>query len=332
MSVTRTVMALSVPILMSLSVSALAARPSLSAHEGRINTLEGQASALTTDLATLAVTPGPQGDKGDAGAAGQAGAAGGDGAKGDVGDKGDAGGIGATGLTGPTGQNGADGATYYGAFEGDMQYWNGNAWIMITAPTENADSLSFCDGQPTWTQGECSPPQIYAVGDVGPAGGWVFHITDGGLHGLEAAPVDQDDGSGAEWGCYSETVPGAFSHDVGSGQANTDLILDHTCSTDSTDGDRPHAAALLADAYTLNNVSDWYLPSSNELQYFLLARRASGEYFFEFGSLPQAIFWSSSQQTEQHARARGVEPLYNMYIYSDKPKYDAHRVRSVRNF
>jgi hypothetical protein len=44
---------------------------------------------------------------------------------------------------------------YDGAFEGDMQYWNGNAWIMITAPTENAGSLSFCDGEPTWTQGEC---------------------------------------------------------------------------------------------------------------------------------------------------------------------------------
>jgi hypothetical protein len=51
---------------------------------------------------------------------------------------------------------------YDGAFEGDMQYWNGNAWIMITAPTENANSLSFCDGQPTWTQGECPVNQPVA--------------------------------------------------------------------------------------------------------------------------------------------------------------------------
>jgi len=30
----------------------------------------------------------------------------------------------------------------------------------------------------------------YAVGDTGPAGGIVFYTSDGGLHGLEAAPAD----------------------------------------------------------------------------------------------------------------------------------------------
>ena len=45
----------------------------------------------------------------------------------------------------------------------------------------------------------------YAIGDLGPAGGIVFYVTDGGVHGLEAAPEDQ--GSGA-WGCYG-TLTGA---------------------------------------------------------------------------------------------------------------------------
>lgn len=42
----------------------------------------------------------------------------------------------------------------------------------------------------------------YSIGDIGPAGGIVFYISDGGLGrtGLEAAPKDQDDGNGAEWG------------------------------------------------------------------------------------------------------------------------------------
>lgn len=33
------------------------------------------------------------------------------------------------------------------------------------------------------------PVKLYAIGDTGPSGvGKVFYITDGGLHGLEAAP------------------------------------------------------------------------------------------------------------------------------------------------
>ena len=34
-------------------------------------------------------------------------------------------------------------------------------------------------------------PAIYEIGDVGPAGGWVFYVNEDGLHGLEAAPEDQ---------------------------------------------------------------------------------------------------------------------------------------------
>ena len=41
----------------------------------------------------------------------------------------------------------------------------------------------------------------YEIGDTGPAGGIVFYVTDGGLHGLEAAPEDQDRG---EWGCVEQ--------------------------------------------------------------------------------------------------------------------------------
>ena len=40
--------------------------------------------------------------------------------------------------------------------------------------------------------GGSNPAVTYAIGDTGPSGvGIVFYITDGGLHGLEVAPVDQ---------------------------------------------------------------------------------------------------------------------------------------------
>jgi hypothetical protein len=136
-------------------------------------------------------------------------------------------------------------ANIFNAFEGDMQYWNGNAWMMITAPTENAGSLSFCDGQPTWTQGGC--PVNYEIGDQGPAGGIVFYISNEGLNGLEAAPVDQ---GVAQFGCYGELVPGSFSTAVGAGEANTDQLLAHSCGVQTGDGLAQHDAALTTFNYS----------------------------------------------------------------------------------
>ena len=47
--------------------------------------------------------------------------------------------------------------------------------------------------------GDDAPAPIeYAIGDTGPTGGIVFHVTNGGLNGLEAALVDQVT---ASWGC-----------------------------------------------------------------------------------------------------------------------------------
>ena len=48
-------------------------------------------------------------------------------------------------------------------------------------------------------------PTEYAIGDTGPAGGIVFHATNGGLNGLEAALVDQ---SPAPWNCPNTDVNG----------------------------------------------------------------------------------------------------------------------------
>jgi hypothetical protein len=54
--------------------------------------------------------------------------------------------------------DGGGSSSVSGKAPGDMQYWDGNEWTMVSAPIENADSLSFCDGQPTWTQGGCPLP------------------------------------------------------------------------------------------------------------------------------------------------------------------------------
>ena len=100
--------------------------------------------------------------------------------------------------------------------------------------------------------------KTYALRDTGPGGGLVFYISDGGLHGLEAAPVDQS--TGIIWAIIayqSTSVPGT-STAVGTGSANTDLII-------AQNGAGITYAAGKARAYTNNGKSDWFLPSKDEL-------------------------------------------------------------------
>jgi hypothetical protein len=59
---------------------------------------------------------------------------------------------------------------------------------------------------PAHAGGTNEKPTTYAIGDTGPAGGIVFYITDGGLHGMEATPDDQHEGIGL---CFSGVIPGA---------------------------------------------------------------------------------------------------------------------------
>jgi hypothetical protein len=136
-----TVVIISLSMLMSLAVSA-AGRPSMSAHEQRITTLEGQTSTLATDLADIALTPGPKGDVGEAGpkgAEGVKGDVGEDGTQGSPGIKGDDGAAGNRGEDGSDGLNGTDAIA--GTAIGQMQYWGATGWQLIDAPVDNVEAL-----------------------------------------------------------------------------------------------------------------------------------------------------------------------------------------------
>jgi hypothetical protein len=141
-----------------------------------------------------------------------------------------------------------DGTTVPGLNPGDMQYWDGTVWVLIPAADTDKTTLHSCAGVPTW--GPCP----YSIGDTGPAGGMVFYITEGGLHGLEAAPEDQ---ALAKWGCSPTDIPGAEGTAVGTGAQNTTAIL-NGCAENGI-------AARIARNYSLNGFVDWYLPSKDEL-------------------------------------------------------------------
>jgi hypothetical protein len=239
---------------------------------------------------------GNTGAKGDTGAAGAVGGVGNTGAKGDAGAAGAIGGIGNTGAKGEPGAAGAIGSIGNTGAKGDTgaaglepvilftppvaanyNYPLGQVWIDTTAYAVYilADNTA---GAAVWINTAGSTPVVtYAIGDDGPAGGIVFYITDGGLHGLEAARKDRS--LGAPW-CTAATYISGTGTIIGTGAFNTALISARCSEAGS--------APTLADAYALNGYNDWFLPSLAELKELYGQRGVVGGFVSTY-------YWSSSQ-------------------------------------
>jgi len=151
----------------------------------------------------------------------------------------------------------------------------------------------------TWIGG--TPQSTYAIGDPGPSCvGKVFYITNGGAHGLEAAPsgwydwysADADpslywisgdpDASGNQQ--TQTTLNGNTSTAIGTGKANSDAIITQSGTTASS-----NSAAEVCEAYVGGGYNDWYLPSRDELAQ-LYANRDVGQW----GGFEDR-YWSSSE-------------------------------------
>lgn len=175
----------------------------------------------------------------------------------------------------------------------------GNGNVVITGQL-------LINGQPVTTG---NPPTVYDIGDTGPAGGIVIHITDGGLHGLEAARYDQ---GVAEWGCDGR-LTGATRVGVFAGDNNTIDILVACQTTD--------IAGRLADAYSLNGFDDWYLPSKQELNLLYLQRD-------DLGGFADAFYSSSSEADDVVAWCQ----YFPGGAQTGCGKINALHVRAVRAF
>jgi hypothetical protein len=158
----------------------------------------------------------------------------------------------------------------------------------------------------------CATP-IYNVGDL-VGGGVVFYVDCSGQNGLIAAPDDQ--GTAIPWGC-SGTVTGATGTALFTGAANTTAIL-LACST-------PGIAAQLCHAYNGGGYTDWYLPSSGELQEMYNQRNV-------IGNLTSGLFtyWSS---TEGSATVASGWFVYGGYSQSAVKGYGTQMCcRAIRAF
>jgi hypothetical protein len=181
-----------------------------------------------------------------------------------------------------------------------------------------------------------SGPVTYAVGDTGPAGGFVFYVTAGGLRGLEAAPSDQDDGSGIRWDNVDNpyTNTSAIGDGVGAGAMNTTLIIANQ-GADST----LYAAGIAANLVITHSgvdYGDWYLPSKYELNLMWLNLadplgdgRAAGLDTDSVGGFASNFYWSSSQWDDSHAWSQRFNDGLQ---YGTMLKVNTNGVRAVRAF
>lgn len=174
----------------------------------------------------------------------------------------------------------------------------------------NTDS-GFCNSVPTWNA--C----IYKIGDLGPAGGKVFYVTNDGTHGLESAPADIGQ---MQWGCNGATISGATATSFGSGYTNTIAILANC-------GDS-NIAATMAKRYVLNGFSDWYLPSRDEMK-LLHANR-----FIVGGFVYPGSYWTSSDV----GNSTGQNAWFQHFGTDEMMKWDTFKynatlyVRPIRQF
>ena len=258
---------------------------------------------------------GPRGDKGLTGDKGPTGKQGPTGKTGAAGPKGGAkGDTGAAGATGAAGPQGPAGIGSVGTATGDMQWWNGSQWVMIPVG-ENNTILKNCNGIPTWVASAGSCP--FLIGDPGPAGGIIFYLSDNtGLHGLEAAPVDQ---ISSAWGCEGLAIDGT-SAELGTGLANTNKIVAR-CVT-------PNTAAKIAQAYSLNGFIDWYLPSKDEFNMiYKVIGRGAAQPLTNVGGVALMNYWTSTESSATRAWNQ-IDGIQNLELVKNVPL----PVRAVRSF
>jgi len=168
-----------------------------------------------------------------------------------------------------------------------------------------------------WTDMIGGAPAGLAVGDPFGGGkvGYILQPGDPGyvpgeIHGIIATTDNQS--TGIIWGCLSQLI-GGTSTDLGTGQLNTDEIIDD-CSAQNI-------AARLCDDLVLNGYSDWFLPSKDELNKIYLNQAVIGGFY-------SGDYWTSSEVNDQIA---WVQSFVNGYQSTNFKAYTSI-VRAVRTF
>lgn len=156
-------------------------------------------------------------------------------------------------------------------------------------------------------------------------GGLVAYIDSTEEHGFVCSLADLGK---ATWGCYDEQLagPNGMSDEIGEGAANS-LIIIVKCATAGI-------AARLCTDLTLQGFSDWWLPSTKELERIDLNFTVLNEQLIKHRgeSLSNEGYWSSNEVS--------AAPLYLAHFVSMGPvgngvldgKNNENNVRAIRYF
>jgi hypothetical protein len=179
----------------------------------------------------------------------------------------------------------------------------GSCVIRATAATTSNYLTGYIDATFTVTAATCANGGVCALDDIGPGGGKVFYVHASGTFAcgatlastckyLEAAPTTGTNSwtdaryrwSGNEEDFIGSTAQGVA---VGTGYKNTEAIV-----TQSSTANR---AGTIARAYRgPNNLSDWYLPSKDELAQLYIESTT-------VGGFSPGVYWSSSEFAGRYA-------------------------------
>jgi hypothetical protein len=179
----------------------------------------------------------------------------------------------------------------------------GSCVIRATAATTSNYLTGYIDATFTVTAATCANGGACIVGNTGPGGGKVFYVHASGTFAcgetlastckyLEAAPTTGTNSwtdasyrwSGNEVDLIGSTAQGVA---VGTGYKNTEAIV-----TQSSTANR---AGTIARAYRgPNNLSDWYLPSKDELAQLYIESTT-------VGGFSPGVYWSSSEFAGRYA-------------------------------
>ncbi|HEY9053779.1 MAG TPA: hypothetical protein VIO60_03065 [Rectinemataceae bacterium] len=235
----------------------------------------------------------------------------------------------ASGL--PTGH--ADLAEKDGKWEGYVQVSEAGAMTFSVCGGAVANQVTWV-GSGTLTvsgtgQNLAIQADIPAIGDMGPAGGLIFHdkgsYSDGWRY-LEASPVES---SGyLMWSSTRDTLTGTSDRSIGAGKSNTDWIM-------ATGNESQFPAAWYCANLEYNGATDWFLPSRDEI---VAMRTNLGHTAFLHpdGEAYWSSYWSSTERT---ALDGGTDAAYYMYTTpwetSDGPAFKDNKdlyVKAARRF
>jgi len=171
----------------------------------------------------------------------------------------------------------------------------------------------------------------YARGDWGPGGGWISYDLASDVEDyatwswryMEVAPNNWKNSDGTDpwivWSNVVATLIGINTDAIGEGQANTAAIIGQAGHTTS--------AAKACNDLVLNGMSDWSLPSLQELNLIYLNLPA-----YQVGGFSSDTYWSSTENNSTTACCINFSTGSASYKTKGCNSSTIGRVRPVRKF